>query len=134
MRKENWQAEYHRAIATAQLLPFQWGVHDCVTFAAYLVDAISDLDVTARFKAKYRWTNQGEAARLILAAGSLQALVTEFMGPPISWVNLSLGDALMAFNNGKEIVCIHDGHNLIAPADKGLMSVPLSSAICGWRI
>ena len=134
MRHHDWQERYHAAIKNAQLVPFTWGVHDCITFAAYMVDAISDTAVTVRMRERYSWTSEAEARALIEKAGSLRTLIEEFMGEAVPWAQTTLGDAVLAIQNGKEIVAIHDGSNLIAPDAVGIAGVPLSCAVVGWRI
>lgn len=135
MRIENWYGEYGKAVAAVVGMPFEWGVHDCVTFAARVVDAISDLAVTASFRAKYQWNSKETAYAIISQAGGLEALVVEFLGDPVPWSRLSTGDIVLAIqSDGSEIICVHDGHNLIAPGAVGVISVRLSAAVKGWSI
>jgi hypothetical protein len=134
MRVSNWPSQYHRAVANARLIPFRWGVHDCVLFSAYVVDSISDLDVTPKFKARYHWHNEESAQKIIEQAGGLSALVCEFLGPPVSWTLLSTGDVVLAKSEEKILLAIHDGHNLLYPGVSGIAALPLSCALHGWRV
>lgn len=134
MRVANWPSQYHRAVASARTVPFRWGVHDCVLFAAYVVDSISDLDVTARFKARYHWHNEATAQAILGQAGGLDVLVREFLGQPVPWTMLSTGDIVLASSEGKHLLTVHDGHNLLYPGPNGVAPLPLAQAIHGWRI
>lgn len=134
MRVANWSSQYHRAVASARTVPFRWGVNDCVLFAAYVTDSISDLGVTQKFKAKYHWHDEESAKEIIRSAGSLDALVCEFMGPPVPWTLLSTGDVVLAESEGKTLLTVHDGSNLLYPSSTGIAALALSCAKHGWRV
>jgi hypothetical protein len=134
MRHDDWQERYNRHIKTCGALPFEWGLHDCVTFAIDTVDAISDLDLWPRVREKYVWHSETEALAIIAKAGSLQALVEEFLGPAGRWVYCTTGDIVLATNVGRDILTVNDGHNLIVPRETGLGALTLAHARVAWRI
>lgn len=136
MRVQHWQTNYHKGIATARMCRFQWGVHDCITFAAYMVDLLTDLDVTPKFQAKYKWTSAMEAARIIDSVGGLEYLVSEFLGQPVPPLLVHQGDIALCRNgDGRDIVAVHDGYKLLAPTEpEGLRSLPLPAILKGWNL
>lgn len=134
MRLADWTLEYHRAIANARLVPFQWGVHDCVMFAAYVVDSITDLGVIRQLRSSYRWTNATEAAVIIRTAGSLSALTDRVLGTSVPWAQTGLGDVVLAMDGEREVLCINDGHCLLVAAGVGITSLPMTASQCGWKV
>lgn len=137
-RLPDWEARYAHGIETVRFVPFTWGVHDCVMFAAYMIERVTGRDFSPEFRRKYRWADAQEAKAIVAGAGGLGALVDEFLGvaarrPPLL---LAKGDVVLAHSiNGIEVLAVHDGARLIAPApDVGLDTLPLGNALYGWRL
>jgi hypothetical protein len=135
MRHADWQTRYHAAIKTASIVPFTWGTHDCVTFAAYVADCIADGAIMKKVQERYSWSSEVEAYAIIQRVGSLKLLIEEFMGLALPWSKCAVGDPILAIQSGgKEILGVQDGHNLLVPASIGIEGLSLHSAVCGWRV
>lgn len=92
-RPEDWPERLDAYVREAQTQPFVWGTHDCCTFAADWVLAITGVDPMGPWRGEYR-TASG-AQRLTQERGGLDALVTEALGAPIATAFAQRGDVVM---------------------------------------
>lgn len=134
----NWRQRYDALMTSAQTTPFKWFEHDCVTFAAKVLDAQYDLNLMAYIEHNLWYNDQDSAIEMIEGYGSLEALVTEALGvEPLPPGHLTVGDiALYAYDAYAEFpfaLAVHDGHQLLAPAAEGLTFLHLGRALKGWR-
>lgn len=53
MRLSDWEARLSAYIAEKRSEPFAWGQHDCCTFSAGAVEAITGTDPMPEFRGKY---------------------------------------------------------------------------------
>ncbi len=81
-RRPDWPERMAAVIERAMNQPFCWGTHDCVTFAADVVVAISDVDPLAGLRG--RWHTERGAARILRGMGGLHAAWTGALGEPLS--------------------------------------------------
>lgn len=54
MRSETWHADLAEYIVSVGARPFAWGTHDCATFAAGAVQAMTGEDFVKPYQGKYR--------------------------------------------------------------------------------
>lgn len=52
-RKSTWEADLAEYIASVRREPFAWGTHDCCTFSAGAVEAMTGEDPMPEFRGKY---------------------------------------------------------------------------------
>jgi hypothetical protein len=138
MRRDDWQERLYEAFETARGLPFAYGTHDCALFCAYCVDRMTDSNIAQQMHETYNYADEDSAYAVINAAGSLEALATGYLGDPSPPLLCQRGD-VMIYQIGDNPVGLgmHDGHQIIAPVvgeRSGLIGVPLSFAIKGWRV
>jgi len=139
MRPHNWQlrlAEFGRARAS---MPFSWGTNDCCTFAAAAVEAVSGSNPMSSMEPYGTEAGRKRKAlrrllRRIDKAGGLKALVTEFLGAPISPRMASVGDVVLVLNAGAEVVGVCNGINIMAPGASGVVTLSMDAAVAAWRI
>ena len=86
--------------------PFVWGVHDCCTFCADAVQAITGVDVMGTLRQRYQ--SAFEALALTQELGGLQAAVSSVLGEPCSPALCTVGDVLLLRNEGREVVALCD--------------------------
>lgn len=136
MRYPDWQMRYDVAIRAASDVTFEWGVHDCVTFAANVYDAVCDGDAALRMRDQFFWSGPVSAARMLKELGGLRSACERILGPADeAWLKLGKGDLIIAINpDGEEILTVHDGYKLLAPGPVGLIGLPLRTALCGWSV
>lgn len=133
MKREAWQDLFWGAIDEARCAQFVWGEHDCVLFAAKVADAISDSGYLDRAKTAFSWNDVRSA--LELTRDGLQPLVESVLGPMMPWVRLSQGDIVLIVDDaGREALAVHDGCQLIGPADAGIKVIPFRCALGGWKV
>jgi hypothetical protein len=137
VKTEGWRARYDAFMSDATSHPFAWFEHDCVTFAAKVLDLQYDLGLMAVIATNYAYTGQASAIAMIEKHGGLEALVTEVLGAeplPPAW--LTVGDAVLYAYDQPEFpyaLAVHDGHNLLIPGEKGLTYLRMDRALKGWR-
>src|SRR5690242_12826816 len=72
-RLESWESILDAEIEKARPLAFEWGVHDCATWAANVVLALTGEDLIAAIRGSY--TDEESARQVIDAGGGLDACV-----------------------------------------------------------
>ncbi len=124
---------YARFLAQAADRPFEWGVWDCVRFAAAAVHALTGVDHLAGLT----WASQTEALRMLRDLGGLRAAVSGVLGEPIAAGLARAGDVVLAVDphadDGRELLAICHGPYLIAAGAAGMTVLPLSAGVCTWR-
>lgn len=129
------QQAFWQVVHEARTKKFEWGSFDCATFAMQCAVAITgDVSIEERVRAVFgQWSDAREA--LNAHGGDLRGAVTKIFGEPVSWTRLTLGDiALIIDDEGREVVAVHDGVQLIATAAIGLKPISPARAQCGWRL
>ena len=86
MRLPDWQSRLAAVMREAQARPFAWGSHDCATFAATCVVAVTGVDRIADVRAARQ--SELQAARLLERLGGLRAAIGERLGAPLASVAL----------------------------------------------
>jgi hypothetical protein len=71
MRIEGWDTALARYVAAELAAPFEWGRHDCATFALGAVRAVAGRDLAEGLPT---WGSGIDAVRTIKAAGAASAL------------------------------------------------------------
>lgn len=64
MKKLNWQVEFLDFVKSQKDVPFEWGVNDCVMFAASAVTTMGIVDPVANSRGKYK-TETGAKKHLL---------------------------------------------------------------------
>jgi hypothetical protein len=133
MRYEDWQTKFWVAMEEARTAHFEWGSHDCVLFAAKMADAISDSGYVGKARAAFTWTDMRSAIQLL--GDGLQPQVESVLGEMQRWQRLSQGDiVLIADDDGRESLAIHDGCQLLGPDEIGYKVIPFRCAKGGWKV
>lgn len=95
-RFENWPLRLDQAIEAARQRPFAWGTHDCCSFAAGVVQALTGHDAFAQFTASFGvYTDERGALRALAAADGVAAIATAHLGDPIPVAQARRGDVVM---------------------------------------
>lgn len=129
-------AAYAGVIAAARRRAFAWGVHDCCTFAADCVHALTGRDALLALPA---WRTQDEAQALIASLGGLRQAVTGALGvAPVEPGFAATGDVVLAVDpfdlQRREILAVAHGGELLAPGARGLAVLPRDAALCCWKV
>jgi hypothetical protein len=139
IRVDFWQQKFHAFLKDARFREFKWGDYDCVMAATACIDLLTGSDYVAQAKERYPYTTEAEAREWMAKIGGITGLVSSFLGDPINWGALHIGDIVLVkavpLVTEMEMLCIHDGVQLLAPASGGgLVRIPFQFAIHGWRV
>jgi len=136
-RREDWLDRLHHAVSIGTLVPFAYGVHDCVLWAAYCIDQMCDTTHVQRIGETFNYHDEDAANAVIMTGGGLAKLISEWLGgqEPISAKRAAPGDVVLARNeDGKPIVGIVLGHNIVVPGPTGVIAIPYSAGVLAWRV
>lgn len=131
MRIDGWEARLAEVVDAAIDRPFAWGTHDCCTFAAACVDAVTGSDHLDHLG----YEDERTAKRVIACHGGLVEAIAARLGSPCAgWAHARRGDiCLVPTEQGDGLgVCV--GHRIVLPGERGLASYPLHLAQCTWRV
>jgi hypothetical protein len=120
-------------VADARDRPFQWGTHDCATWAFDVRLAMTGLDAAAAWRGKYR-TEKG-AARMLrrLRCKTVADLATSILGEALPTVlfaqrgDIALGGVEQALG-----ICV--GSEVLFLQPSGLVALPLRECVKAWRV
>jgi hypothetical protein len=133
-RLPGWELGLVTAIEAARQCPFQWGVHDCATWAFDLRrDLTGGEDVAALWRGRYRTALGAERVMRRLGWRSLEALARDLLGDPLPSVRLAQRGDLVLANTGLGLgVCL--GARAAGMAPSGLVFVPHAACALAWRV
>lgn len=131
-RLRDWPERFNALVQSHAHTPFDWGAHDCCTFAADAVQAITGQDVMAGLRASY--SSALSATNVLARLGGMQCAVSALLGPAIGPVYCSVGDVLLVKNEGRDLLAVCNGASGLAPGPLGLVAVDIQTALAGWRV
>ena len=121
-------------IDEARSRPFEWGVHDCCTFAARAVQLQTGHDALGALA----WFSELDAARLLRDLGGLRAAVSAALGQPVEPLLARSGDVVLATDphdaSHRHLLAVCHGGVLLVPGAYGLVALPITAGLCAWRV
>lgn len=120
-------------IAQYKTQPFAWGTADCSLIVADWVLQQTGVDPARGLRGTY--TSAEGAVRALRKAGytDLPSAMDDRMGPRLAPLQLRRGDvALVATADGPALT-LHCGQCLFGMGPAGVVPLPISAAVCGWR-
>jgi hypothetical protein len=124
-------------ISRARRQPFEWGVHDCVTFAAAAVQATTGRQVLGELKLSPAWRTALEAATAIESVGGLRVALGRLFGAIVPILHARPGDVALVQDpqhSGRELLAVVHHGVLMAPAKAGLAVFATSHALAAWSV
>lgn len=132
MRLHDWQSRLATVMREAQARPFAWGTHDCVTFAAACVQAVTGRDAIADVRTQ--WADERAALRMLADGGGLLELVQGRLGEQLASPALAQpGDVGLCLQDGRPGLCVCGGVNWHMPAEQGLATLDSTQVLRAWR-
>jgi hypothetical protein len=136
-RYDNWPERLAALVERARARRFVWGQHDCMTFAADAVRAMTGIDPIAGWRGRYASEEEGDA---LLGPDGLESFVAHLMAglgvPEASPRHVQRGDwAMVTLPRTDRLwngVCL--GESVAMPAEHGLVFVPAARVARCWRI
>lgn len=134
-RREDWQARLHECVEVARILPFKYGLHDCCLWAAHCIDAMCDTQYVRQVKERLNYNSKETADAVILSAGGLPRLVSEFLGEPRRDAFAAPGDVVLTRGpDGEALIGVVVGHRIVAPGPSGVLSIPAAKTLLYWKV
>lgn len=115
-------------IAAREAVPFVWGTHDCVTFAAGAIAALTGADPLAGIA---RWQSLPDALHALDARGGLIAAVSSVL-TPIPTAHAHRGDIGAVDGPDGPFLMVIEGVTLVGPGIAGLMRHRRDAMVASW--
>lgn len=136
-RLRNWQSRLAAVVSAATPTPFEWGVHDCCTFAADCVQACTGVDPMSALRGTYASLTQ--AARVVAQLGGLVSIAASAGGNEVHPSLAQPGDVGLAQEKAEggasgDILCVWLGAAWHAPGPQGLRIVRPECVQRAWRL
>jgi len=149
-RIDHWEIPYEQHIDEKYDAPFKWGEHDCATFAANCIQAITGVDVYEEYRGKY--TDKDSAFELIKSvtgggttvedtmshAMLTHEFITELSSPLYACrgdvVSLVVGDDITLGVVGLRGTHFYVTGGINNPEHSTLLEFPISKASKAWAI
>jgi hypothetical protein len=131
MRFEDWPRRLDDYLREHERRPFAWGSHDCCTFAACCVEALTGENPMRR----YRYRTERGALRALARDGGLErAVAVALAGREIPPLTAQRGDVVLFTYQGQPVVGVCVGTHIASPGPAGLSRTPISAATRAWRV
>lgn len=130
-RKENWPRHLNEWIRSQMLEPFEYGSHDCCTFAAGAVEAITGVDLMVEFRGQYDSEAGSVEALATLGQGTLYRTLRRKLGNPVKGIEGRRGD--VAYHAGCCGVVL-GRQAIFLDADEGAILVPIRELQRAFRV
>jgi hypothetical protein len=125
-------------VEAARHRPFAWGRHDCVTFAAACIEAVTGRNPIHALDPWHSQEEAGATIRSLAGRQRLQVAIDRIMAehgwPAIDPRLLGRGDLCLVAGGKGRFAAICLGNTLAAPSEEGLSFFLRESAIAAWRI
>lgn len=132
-KKINWVQDLHAKVAEFNAKPFVWGTHDCCSFAADCVLAMTGNDAFKDYRGGYK--TQFGANKRLKRLGGLEAATTKLLGEPLNNVAFAQrGDVICFAGPLGDTAGICMGATISAAGLDGLAQVPMNQAYKAWRV
>lgn len=134
-RLVDWPERLAALVEARRHLPFAWGAHDCCTWMADAVVAVTGRDPAAPWRGQY--TTEAEAMAMLGASG-LEAVVAarmvEFGAPECPVRAVQRGDAVLAVLRNEPLLGVALGPRIAVPGIDRLQWLPLSAGVRAWAV
>jgi hypothetical protein len=132
-RFHDWPTRLIAVVESRRDVPFRWGTHDCCTFAADCILAMTGIDLAEGVRGSYASANQ---ARRLLGPGGLESLPTRVLGDPLANPALAgRGDiVLLPVTERRPVLAVVIDTRAAAPGPQGLAFLPARAAARAWRV
>lgn len=131
MRRDDWQQRFSDYLRERRDMAFDWGSHDCCTFAAGAVEAVTGRNPMADVPP---YSNEFDAVRMVHEGGGMEALATSILGESVSPMFATVGDVVLLTNEDRELLGVCNGVNAIAASKDGTAALEMSAAIAAWKV
>jgi len=128
-RVENWPTRLDAVVAAARATPFDWKTHNCGTFAADCVEAVTGISLHAGIAKQFPTKRAVTAAKGLRAAVSTHLDTTEIVAG-----FAQRGDVVLVSVAGVEALGVCLGRQAACLGPDGLAFADMGAALCAWRV
>lgn len=134
-RVMNWPSALADYIAACMAKKFNYGEFDCAQFCAGAIKAITGADLLPMFS---EYSTTDEARAIADSFDGMAGIADSVLGERVEKAFAQRGDIVLIESNSQDGfahafgVCV--GATLLTTAANGLRSVPMSQALCAWRV
>lgn len=132
MRVDNWPAKLNKYITANRDNQWEMGVHDCCTFAAGAVKAITGEDHMKEFRGKYNTPENSDEALTTIGDGDLYRTLAKKFGKPVHGAMGQKGD--VAFHEGCCGIVIGKYGMFIGEHAPGYALIPINQLRRAFRV
>lgn len=132
-RLPDWPERLHAAVAAGPRR-FRWGRDDCALWVARCVEAMTGVDLAARYRGRY--TSAAGAAEALEANGhtTLAEAVTAALGPPVRPALARRGDVVEVLAATGCALAIVTGPVAVSAGPAGPVAVHRRCWVRAWRV
>ncbi len=130
-RHEDWPTRLNAAIDAARQRPFDWEQHNCATFAADCVHAMTGVALHSHFAALHE--DMRTAVRSSEQLENEVAIVLWDCARVLP-AYAQRGDVVLVRNAGRVAIGICCGVSVASVGEKGVEFLAMREALCAWRV
>lgn len=130
-RLPDWPGRLIACVEAAREKPFAWGRHDCCTFAADCIEAMTGVDLAEGFRGTYGSARAG--LERLERMGGLEGLADRFL-PRLERLWCSRGDVVLVPHGLRAFLAVVIDHRAAAPGPRGLVFVPACRFSLAWEV
>ena len=135
MRFEDWPRRLQESVAAAEEAPFAWGSHDCLSFAASVVMAITGEDPAAPVRGRYGSYREALRVTRDLGCSDFPAVFDHLLRyESIDPLKAQRGDVALVQIEANPSLVVVEGRTVCGPGAHGLSRQWLCDARRAWRI
>lgn len=131
MRLSDWEEQLSSYYLQCWRKPFKYGVHDCCTFAAEVVEQLVGKKIPLGLDHKGKLLREYKSGRLKLENAVEESLSGFEEVPPLS---ARRGDVMLYQQEGRTVIGVCNGATILSPGKDGMGFVPISAGQRAWRI
>jgi hypothetical protein len=130
MRREDWEVALAAFVERHQDVPFEWGLHDCCTFACGAVNAVTGVKPIL----PYKYETEDEARMYLAKVGGFVGLWCSLLGEVQRPKLAAAGDVVLFDYEGVSATGVCIGDKIAALTEFALVRVPMSRARMCWKV
>lgn len=131
-RLKGWEQRLYAVTVEAMGKPHAWGSHDCVTFAADTVLAMTGEDLMEGLRGTYDGPVRAAAVLRGLGVESVGDLAALYL-PEIAPGMARRGDVILSAQP-HEFLAVCVGRTAVGPSVAGMIHVPMAQAVRAFRV
>lgn len=133
MKVEGWEGRLSDAVEKVRQRPFEWGAHDCATWAFDVRRALTGGPDVVSWRGRYTTAIGSHRIMRKLGWRSMEEGGRALLGEPLHAVLMAQrGDLVLSQGDPAFGVCIGSHVAFVAP--DGLQFVPLGDCSMAWRV